>query len=178
MPSKSGWRALMDLPELDIAIFAFLLNFPWEILQNGLFLGMAAARHWDAVLMCTRATCGDVGIALAAFWGVAGLGSGRHWPRYPTTAQIVGFMAFGLAVTIGLELLATTVWHRWSYSAAMPVIPLLQVGLSPLLQWTILPPLIVWFMHGQLMGRSKGLGMHVCARTHRGSRWSHGKANS
>jgi hypothetical protein len=32
----------------------------------------------------------------------------------------------------------------------MPVVPLLEVGLSPLLQWIVLPPLIVWFVRRQL----------------------------
>ncbi len=26
-------RAILDQPELNIAIFAFLLNYPWEFLQ-------------------------------------------------------------------------------------------------------------------------------------------------
>jgi len=32
----------------------------------------------------------------------------------------------------------------------MPVIPLLGVGLSPLLQWVVLPPIVVWFVRRQL----------------------------
>lgn len=151
MMPKRKLRAVLDLPELNVALFAFLLNFVWEMLQIRFFHGMAEAFHWDAVLICTQATIGDVGIALAAFWVVAWLGGcGRSWPLRPTAPQVVAFTGFGILVTIAFELLATHVWDRWSYSAAMPVIPLLEVGLLPLLQWTVLPPLVIWLVHRQL----------------------------
>jgi hypothetical protein len=151
MMLKQKLRAALDLPELNVALFAFLLNFVWEMLQSGFFHGMAEAFHWDAVLVCAQATIGDVGIALAAFWVVAWLGGrGRSWPLRPTAAQVAAFTVFGLLVTMAFELLATQVWDRWSYSAAMPVTPLLEVGLLPLLQWTALPPLVIWFVHRQL----------------------------
>lgn len=38
-------HVVVDLPELNIGIFAFLLSFPWEILQGPFFQGMTEARH-------------------------------------------------------------------------------------------------------------------------------------
>jgi hypothetical protein len=146
----SRWRAALDLPELHVAIFAFLLSFAWEILQSGFFRGMLEARHGDAVRLCMIARAGDVGIMLASFWGVAGLGGGRQWARHPTPAQIAGFTAFGLAISIIVERLAMQEWGLWCYSDAMPVIPILEVGLIPLLMWSVLPPLVIWFVHRQL----------------------------
>jgi hypothetical protein len=32
----------------------------------------------------------------------------------------------------------------------MPVIPILEVGLIPLLMSSVLPPLAIWFVHRQL----------------------------
>lgn len=150
MAERTGWRTVLEVPELNMAMFAFLLHFAWEILQSGFFHGMEAARHGDAVRVCTQATFGDVGITLVAFWVMAWRGGGRHWPLRPRAGQIAGFTAAGLAVTIVLELLATQVWYRWSYSQALPIIPLLEVGLIPLMQWSVLPPLLVWFVHRQL----------------------------
>lgn len=82
---------LLNLPELNMALFAFLLNFIWEILQIPFFHGMEQARHWDAVLLCTQSTLGDVGIALTAFWTIAWLGGGRTWPLRPAAVQVAGF---------------------------------------------------------------------------------------
>ena len=73
-------RVVVDLPELNIAIFAFLLSFPGEILQGPFFEGMTEARHGDAVRICTLATVGDVSLMLVNFWIVAWAGGGRRWP--------------------------------------------------------------------------------------------------
>ncbi len=42
-------------------------------------------------------------------------------------------------------------WHavragRWAYSDLMPIVPLLQVGLAPVLQWLVVPPIVVYFL--------------------------------
>jgi hypothetical protein len=78
MRLRRGWRVVLDLPELNIAIFAFLLTFAWEILQSPFFRGMKEARHWDAVRVCTLATLGDVGIMLVGFWLGTWVGGGRR----------------------------------------------------------------------------------------------------
>ena len=49
-----------------------------------------------------------------------------------------------------LEPLATGPLGRWAYAEGMPVVPLLGVGLSPALQWILLPPLVAWFVRRQL----------------------------
>jgi hypothetical protein len=80
-------RVVVDLPELNITLFAFLLSFPWEILQGPLFEGMTEMGHGDAVRICTLATVGDVGLMLINFWIVAWVeadGAGRlsqPWPE-------------------------------------------------------------------------------------------------
>jgi hypothetical protein len=50
---------------------------------------------------------------------------------------VTGFTVLGLAATILVEILATQVWHRWRYSSLMPTIPILEVGLIPLLMWGV-----------------------------------------
>ncbi len=76
--------------------------------------------------------------------------SGRCWPLQPTIRQVVGFVAAGLAITIGIEWLSTDVLGRWAYSDRMPVMPLLGTGLLPVAQWILLPPLVVWLVRRQL----------------------------
>jgi len=155
--TRHGARMVVDLPELNITLFAFLLSFPWEILQGPFFEGMTEMRHGDAVRICTLATVGDVSLMLVNFWIVAWAGGERRWPLQPTVAQVAGFTGLGLAATVLVEILATQVWHRWQYSALMPTIPLLEVGLIPLLMWSVLPPLAVWFVRRQLRGGSGGV---------------------
>jgi|SRR5882724_4735506 len=140
----------LDSPEVNVAIFAFLLNFVWEFAQVPLFKGMPASAHWQAILVCARATVGDVLIALVAFWTVTAACRSRRWILRATRSQVAGFIAVGVSITIVLEWLATQVLQRWAYAESMPTVPGLAVGVSPLLQWLLLPPLVVWFVRRQL----------------------------
>jgi hypothetical protein len=149
-PPRGPLRRVLDAPEANVTVFAFLLNYPWEFLQAPLFRGMATAPHWEAVKFCTGATLGDAVIVVVAFWGVAAAAGNRRWILVPSAAQIAGFVAIGLAITLVLERLATGPLGRWAYAEGMPVVPLLGVGLSPVLQWILLPPLEVWLVRRQL----------------------------
>jgi hypothetical protein len=102
-------------------MFSFLLNLPWEFRQSPFFEGLAQAQHWQAVIMCTRATFGDVCISLIAFWSVSLAARGRRWVIAPTRWQVLTFVAVGLGVTVAVEVLATRVLGRWGYASAMPV---------------------------------------------------------
>lgn len=62
---------LTDLPQFNVFVFAFLLNYPWELLQVPLYQGMPEAAHWDSIQVCTRATLGDGVIMLLAYWSAA-----------------------------------------------------------------------------------------------------------
>jgi hypothetical protein len=141
---------VLEVPETNVAIFAFLLNLTWEFAQVPLFAGMPSAEHWRAILVCGRATLGDVVISLVAFWTVAACARARSWVLRPAAQQVSGFVAVGVLITIVMEWLATQVLGRWAYGEAMPVVPLLGVGLALLLQWIVLPPIVVWFVRRQL----------------------------
>ena len=120
---------------------AFILNLLWEIGHVRLYtIGMQAdsLRIAQAVFHCSL---GDVVIALAMF-ALAGILLRRaDWPALrPWTG--------GVIVVIGA--MAFTAWSEWynvyragnwGYTASMPMI--FGIGISPLLQWLILPPMMV-----------------------------------
>ncbi|WP_018862168.1 MULTISPECIES: hypothetical protein [unclassified Thioalkalivibrio] len=146
-------QRILALPEFNVAVFAFLLNYPWEFLQVPFFDDMPTMPHWEAVVFCTRATLGDVLIALAAFWGVAALARNRSWILQPTLRTVLLFVAIGVVITIGLEWHATEIDDRWQYADTMPTLPILGTGLLPLVQWVILPLLLIWFVRRQVRGQ-------------------------
>ncbi len=41
--------SLARSPEIILGGFAFLLSFPWEMIQSPLFEGMVDTPHWDGV---------------------------------------------------------------------------------------------------------------------------------
>ena len=143
---------VLDLPELTVFIFAFLLNFVWEFLQVPLYQDMAEAVHWHGIRTCAQASAADGVIMLVGFWSTALLWRTRSWVLRPTTRQVVVFSGVGVGITTVVEYLATTqgwTWG-WTYADAMPVVPIVGTGLSPLLQWVLLPPLTIWFVRRHL----------------------------
>lgn len=132
---------------------AFVLNWLWEGAQM-----KAYAPHGTptaAMLRCTFATFADVAItlglyaigALAAkrlYWGLRG-----GWNVYLTCA----LLGFAYAVLVERQATAS---GRWSYSWHMPIIPLLEVGLWPVLQLTLLVPFCVWIANRCVPHNGKG----------------------
>ena len=149
-----SWLAITGQPEFNVAVFAFLLNYPWEFSQVPLFAGIPNAPHWTAIKICAIATLGDMVIMLVAYSFVAYIARSRGWIAAATVGQRMMFVAAGLGITAVIEYLALHgLWFEsWSYSPLMPVMPGIGVGLSPLLQWIILPLLLVWSVSRQLAG--------------------------
>ena len=146
-------RDVLRWPELALAGFAFLLNFPGELIQSPLFEGMASMPHGKSVQYCTRAAFGDAGIMLVAFWAVAvASGCGRGWLQQSGNMPITLFTVIGVLITTVIEMLATSGrWlEGWSYSADMPVLWGINIGVVPILQWIILPPAAVLLARRQL----------------------------
>ncbi len=144
-----------DWPEFNVFVFALLLNYPWELMQVPFYEGMAAAAHWEAVKVCTWATLGDGIIMLIAYWGAAIVARDRRWFFKRRPMPLIVLLAVGVAITVLLERLATVSdnpeWG-WRYAERMPIVPGLEIGLTPFLQWIVLPLLLVWFVKRQLRG--------------------------
>ncbi|MBA3520493.1 MAG: cytochrome c biogenesis protein CcdA, partial [Rhizobiales bacterium] len=153
--TASSGIALLGIYSLGLAVpfllsvFAFLLNFVWEFLQAPFFEAVPNVPHWEGVKLCSIATLGDAAIMLFAFWCVAAAAQTRAWILSPRRRHLAGFAGVGVAITIGLEWSAL-VTGRWQYSEAMPVIPFLEIGLVPILQWIFVPLVTAWFVRRQL----------------------------
>ncbi len=58
---------------------------------------------------------------------------------------IVSLVLLGAAVAVAVEWWALAT-ERWQYAGAMPIVPFLQVGLLPVLQMTIIPPIVALWL--------------------------------
>jgi hypothetical protein len=133
-------RLLRDVPEARLAWWALLLNGAWEFLQSPLYADHGRGAGY---LLWTRLHCalGDVLILLAAFWAASLVARSRWWWRQPASVAGRVFWVAGLAYTVWSEWFNTQVREAWEYAAAMPRVG--EVGLAPLLQWILLPPLVL-----------------------------------
>ncbi|MEX2496634.1 MAG: hypothetical protein WD448_11120 [Woeseia sp.] len=137
-------------PEINLLLFAFLLNFVWEMWQVPFYRGMASTDHIKAIRLCTQASIGDSFITVAAFWGAALTARSRGWLHRVEPAPLLVYLTIGILISTGLEWLAIGPLERWSYAPTMPQLPLLGTGVLPLLQWIVLPPLILFFVRRQI----------------------------
>ena len=140
---KGGFRILAGRSRLLTVGSRYLVvmalgNLLWEFLQLPLFTLWKTAGPAEIVFAVLHCWSGDVLIAfftLAA--GVLLVGGG--WPRRAYWRTAAATIVLGLAYTVFSEWLNVTVRGSWAYAAAMPRVPPLGTGLSPLLQWVIVP---------------------------------------
>lgn len=114
-------------------------NLLWEIAHLPLYTIWqtgGAAEIAFAVLHCTG---GDVLIASSVLV-VALVVVGRpDWPggRFAAVATLT--VGLGIGYTIFSEWLNIVVRRNWAYADLMPIVPWIGTGLSPLLQWFVIP---------------------------------------
>ena len=77
----------------------------------------------------------------------------RFWFIDATRAPIPAWFITGLLVTIALEFYATRVNGRWNYGPLMPVVPVLRIGVAPLLQWLAIPAMLFFLMDRHFCGK-------------------------
>jgi hypothetical protein len=113
-------------------------NLVWEVFQLPLFTlwRMAGAAYLGfAALHCW---VGDLLIGSASL-GIGFLVAGRGWPSGGYTRVATVTVRLGVAYTVFSEWLNVAVRGSWAYAPAMPRVPPLGTGLSPLLQWIVVP---------------------------------------
>ena len=113
-------------------------NLAWEILQLPLYsiwTTGTARKMAFAVIHCTG---GDVLIALSALTLALVFVGTKRWPADATAGSVVT-LALGVGYTIFSEWLNIVVRAGWAYSDLMPVVPIINIGLAPLLQWILIP---------------------------------------
>jgi len=71
------------------------------------------------------------------------------WPSVTFGAVMAMTLGMGIGYTVYSEWMNTTVRKTWEYSEFMPTIPPLGTGLSPLMQWLIVPAIGFWMIRRQ-----------------------------
>lgn len=134
-------------PWVALATFSALLNFVWEMVVMPAYETGSTPDAGVGIAMCLLATLGDVGITLGSY-AVAGSITTRWWLTRPTIASFLTYLAVGLVLTTVLEYANVYVLHRWSYAPRMPVVA--GIGVLPLLQWIVFPPIVLWMARRHL----------------------------
>ena len=146
MPLTQRWYQ----PWLALAGLSLIANGAWEwFAMSSYAMPVGGASAQGAHAGCVVATVGDVGITLVSYAAAAVIGT-RQWLRQPRATTLGICLALGVLITILFEVVNVHVFHRWSYGAAMPIVA--GIGLLPIVQWLVLPPLVLWSARRYLAG--------------------------
>ena len=127
---------------LKITIIALLLNLIWEMVQMPLYKG--SSYSIEQIAFCTLASVADALMVLLLYFGVSFIFRSPLWIQHLKWQQITIVILIGFTGAVLAEM-----WHlssgSWAYDNSMPIIPLVNVGISPVLQFMILP-LLSYFL--------------------------------
>ncbi len=134
---------------LTLLILAFAFNFAWEIIQLPLYKDYAFdIRH---VSFCALASLADVMMVLLIYFVFAKIYKSPFWIKGLTFEKAL-FITFTGGIGAALSEMRHLSKGDWSYSSYMPVVPIIHVGLSPLLQFMLLP-LLIYFVSFSILSR-------------------------
>lgn len=117
-------------------VVAFILNFGWEVAHGPLFEGFQYdLKH---ISFCALASVADMFMVLILLFAFGIIYNNIFW------ISPLKFIRILLLILVGcIGAILAEIWHTWrgdwSYADTMPLIPIVEVGLSPVLQFTILP---------------------------------------
>lgn len=119
-------------------------NLVWEAVQMPLYTIWVEGSGQQIVYAWAHCTVGDVLIGAITLCAALVLCRSWTWPHHRFRRVAVTSVTLALAYTVFSEWLNVEVRHTWAYRDIMPTLPWLGTGLSPLLQWVVVPLLALW----------------------------------
>lgn len=143
-PKKSWhWRAI---PEIQLLVLALPLELLWEVAQFPLYTVWHEG-DWNYILYgLAHCTLGDLIILLVIYWIVALLNRDRNWHINTVLPNGFLFTVLGVVYTVYSEIMNVRIKGTWDYTVLMPVVPVIEIGAMPLMQWILIPPVLLWLM--------------------------------
>ena len=129
-----------------LSVTAFGLNWIWEIVQMFAYAAEAGDSWTKSFLFCTLAAVADAIVTVAIY----------VFLKFPMRSG--GAKVYLSAAVLGALCAVFFEWFAfrfglWTYSELMPVVPILETGLLPFMQLTLLVPLAIWLTKKDLKKR-------------------------
>jgi hypothetical protein len=123
---------------MAVFLVAVALNYGWEMAQCPLF---EPPRPSEARLHCFWASLGDGVMVLTIFAIVSARRWSFGWIVARTRADDALTIASGVVLAVLVES-AALFTGRWEYRTEMPLLPGTSLGVLPILQMVLLPPVV------------------------------------
>ncbi len=145
------------VPEIQLLVIGLPLELLWEIAQFPLYTVWHEGA-WSYILYgLAHCTLGDLVILLVAYEITAVPAGTRYWPYRSKPRYIFWFTLLGVIYTVWSETVNVRIKGTWGYTDLMPLIPGIEVGGMPFLQWVLIPPVLIWFMRILFVSSSQRL---------------------
>ncbi|HEV7347308.1 hypothetical protein [Telluribacter sp.] len=137
--NKAGEKSVFKQLTLRVVGLAFLLNLIWELAQGPLYEGYVY--DFQHIAFCALASVADAIMVVLLYFSFALVLKDSLWIKKLSFLQTFLLLVVGGAGAILAEIRHTAAGN-WAYAETMPLVPLVNVGLSPVLQFTLLPVVI------------------------------------
>lgn len=127
---------------LNWVFLSTCLNFGWEVLHYPLYNVSTTHVGGIRILAILHCTLGDALISAIAFLGTSVLLRASRWPVTCPWRGLLVFVMVSVAYTVFSEQKNTEVIGSWNYASEMPL--LWGIGVSPLMQWIVVPAFTLW----------------------------------
>ena len=124
-----------------------VLNLGWEVAQLPLYTIWKEGTSRSMALAVLHCAAGDVFLPLLALLVALVVAGGPAWPQRRAGRVAALTLLAGLAISAFVEWLNAQIWRNWAYSDLMPILPPFATGLSPMLQWLLIPFAALWMAH-------------------------------
>jgi hypothetical protein len=128
------------------------LHFGWEISQMGYYsFSVPSLSSYDAFIQDHWVVAAKDGLITVVLYLLVGiLVKNAGWAKRFNRQRFMFLIVLGFLWAVGVEYHATEIAHRWTYAKSMPMIPIINVGVAPVLQMIIIPFFSIWFTRKQL----------------------------
>ena len=126
-------------------VLAIPAHLAWESVQLPLYTIWYEDTPGKIAFAVIHCTGGDAMITSLSLMGALLLFGNRRWPEEHYIAVAAPAVLAGVAYTIFSEWHNTEVRGSWAYSNLMPTLPGIGTGLSPFLQWLVIPITAFWW---------------------------------
>jgi hypothetical protein len=124
-----------------VIVLSYLLNLIWELLHIPLYESSVLPNNH--MILCMLASLADVIMVLVLYFGSAIVYKDPLWVKTLSRTRVLITMMVG-----GMGAILSETRHiaagNWAYAGSMPILPIVGVGLTPVLQFIIMPALIYY----------------------------------
>jgi len=139
--AKNKWRAVLLL-EAKLILVVFLISLLYENAHLPLYANFGGSSLAYKLYAAAHCAFGDLTPFLIGYHLVALFFHSLSWPvssRWKT--GFAALLLFTLAYGATAEVIYVHLLKAWEYKPTMPIVPLLNIGLTPFIQWPIVAPI-------------------------------------